>query len=97
MISLAIVAAPVAEETFFRGFLFPTLRGRWGTVWAALASAVLFAALHFDVGSMIPFTVIGLLLVWAYVVSGSLWAAIFAHFAFNSISLVVGIAVGGGS
>jgi membrane protease YdiL (CAAX protease family) len=97
VIVLAMVAAPLAEETFFRGFLFQALRGRWGTLWAALASAVLFAALHFDPGSMVPFTVIGLLLAWAYVVSGSLWAAIFAHFAFNTISLLVGIAVGGGS
>jgi membrane protease YdiL (CAAX protease family) len=96
VIILAIVAAPLAEETFFRGFVFPALRGRWGTLWAALASALLFAALHFDPGSFIPFTVIGLLLAWAYIVSGSLWAAIFAHFAFNSISLAVGIAAGGG-
>ena len=91
------VAAPLAEETFFRGFLFPALRSRWGTLWAALASALLFAAVHFDPGLIVPFTVIGLLLVWAYVVTGSLWTAIFAHFGFNTISLVVGVTVGGGS
>jgi membrane protease YdiL (CAAX protease family) len=97
VIVLAMIAAPVAEEVFFRGFLFPALRGRWGALWAALASALLFAALHFDPGSFVPFTVIGLLLAWAYVVSGSLWAAILPHFAFNSISVAVGIAAGGGS
>ncbi|MDP2948594.1 MAG: CPBP family intramembrane metalloprotease [Chloroflexota bacterium] len=94
---LAIVAAPIAEETFFRGFLFPGLRSRWGTLWAALVSSLLFASLHFDLGSIIPFTVIGMLFVWAYVFSGSLWTSIVAHFAFNSISFLLAVATGGGS
>jgi membrane protease YdiL (CAAX protease family) len=94
---LAIVAAPIAEETFFRGFLFPGLRVRWGTFWAALASGLLFAALHFSLGSIVPFTVIGMLLAWAYVFSGSLWPAIGAHFVFNSVSFGVAVATGGGS
>lgn len=94
---LAIVAAPIAEETFFRGFLFPALRMRWGTFWAALASGLVFAALHFNLGSLVPFTIIGMLLAWAYVFSGSLWVAIGAHFLFNSVSFIVGVVAGGGS
>jgi membrane protease YdiL (CAAX protease family) len=91
---LALLAAPLAEETFFRGFLFPGLRNRLGTLRAALASSLLFAVLHFNVGSIIPFTAIGMLLAWAYVVSGSLWMAIGAHFAFNAISFIITIAAG---
>jgi len=94
---LAILAAPIAEETFFRGFLFAGLRVRWGTFWAALASGLLFAALHFSLGSIVPFTVIGMLLAWAYAFSGSLWTAIGAHFAFNAVSFGVAVATGGGS
>ena len=93
---LAILAAPIAEETFFRGFLFPALRVRWGTFWAALASGLVFAALHFNLGSIVPFTVIGMLLAWAYVFSGSLWVAIAAHFIFNSVSFGIAVATGGG-
>jgi len=85
---LALLAAPVAEETFFRGFLFPGLRNRWGTMRAALASSLFFAVVHFNVGSIIPFTIIGMLLVWAYVASGSLWMSIAAHFAFNAMSFL---------
>jgi membrane protease YdiL (CAAX protease family) len=96
MAVLAIVAAPIAEETFFRGFLFPRLRMRWGTFWAALASGLLFAAVHFNLGSIVPFTVIGMLLAWAYVFSGSLWTAIGAHFIFNSVSFGIAVATGGG-
>jgi membrane protease YdiL (CAAX protease family) len=91
---LALLAAPLAEETFFRGFLFPGLRNRLGTLRAALASSLLFAVLHFNIGSIIPFTAIGMLLAWAYVVSGSLWMAIGAHFAFNAISFIITIAAG---
>jgi len=94
---LALLAAPLAEETFFRGFLFPGLRNRWGTMRAALASSLLFALLHFNVGSIVPFTVIGMLLAWAYLVSGSLWMAISAHFAFNAISFLITVAAGGGT
>jgi membrane protease YdiL (CAAX protease family) len=91
---LALLAAPLAEETFFRGFLFPGLRNRWGTFRAALASGFFFALAHFNVGSIVPFTVIGMLLAWAYVVSGSLWMAIVAHFAFNAISFLITVAAG---
>jgi len=94
---LAVLAAPIAEETFFRGFLFAGLRVRWGAFWAALASGLLFAALHFSLGSIVPFTVIGMLLAWAYVYSGSLWTAIGAHFAFNAVSFGMAVATGGGS
>jgi hypothetical protein len=94
---LAILAAPIAEETFFRGFLFAGLRAHWGTFWAALASAFLFALLHFDVGSIVPFTVIGMLLAYAYAFSGSLWTSILVHFVFNAIGFLMGVASGGGS
>jgi membrane protease YdiL (CAAX protease family) len=46
------------------------------------------------VGSIVPFTVIGMLLAWAYVVSGSLWMSIGAHFAFNAISFLITVASG---
>ncbi|MCJ7511175.1 MAG: CPBP family intramembrane metalloprotease [Dehalococcoidia bacterium] len=94
---LATVAAPIAEETFFRGFLFARLRMRWGTFRGALVSGLLFAALHFNLGALVPFTIIGMLLAWAYVFSGSLWVAIGAHFLFNSVSVILAVVLGGGS
>jgi len=95
--AVVLVAAPIAEETFFRGFLFPTLRVRWGIFWAALASGLLFGAFHFNLGLLIPFTVIGMLLAYAYAFSGSLWTSILGHLAFNTIGFVWGVVSGGGS
>jgi hypothetical protein len=90
---LAVVTAPLAEETFFRGFLFGGLVKRLGVFWAALASGFLFSLAHGEPTTLLPFTVVGMLLAWSYLYTGSLWAAIGAHFLFNLISYSV--AVGG--
>jgi membrane protease YdiL (CAAX protease family) len=81
------------EETFFRGFLFGGLRGRWGFFAAALASGLLFAVAHIDPLVFIPFTAVGMIFAWGYVYSGSLLASVIAHLLFNSISF--GLAVSG--
>jgi membrane protease YdiL (CAAX protease family) len=94
---LLIVAAPIAEETFFRGFLFSTLRARWGVFWAALASGLVFGAIHLNLGLLIPFTLIGMLLAYAYAFSGSLWTSILGHLAFNTIGFVWAVLSRGGS
>ena len=42
----ALVAAPVAEEIFFRGFLYRSLRNRFTVLGAALVSSMLFGLIH---------------------------------------------------
>ena len=44
--ALAICVAPFAEETFFRGFVFSGVGKRFGYVWGAVFSALLFAFIH---------------------------------------------------
>lgn len=82
---LVVLVAPVAEEIIFRGFLLGGLARRVGPILAALASSLLFAAVHYDVGSLIPFTLIGLVFTFVYLRSGNLTSAILAHFLFNVI------------
>ena len=90
---LSLGLAPIMEETFFRGFLFGGLRGRWGVSLAALATGFLFALAHIDPLVYMPFTVVGMLFAWGYVYSGSLLASVIAHLLFNGISF--GLAVSG--
>jgi len=85
---LALIAAPVAEETFFRGFVFPGMGKRFGYGWGAMLSALLFALSHFDPGALVPIFFLGLLLVWLYVKTRSVWACILAHSLYNSIALI---------
>lgn len=88
---LAVGMAPLMEETFFRGFVFGSLRSRWGLWGGAFASGLLFACLHFDVGSVVPFTIIGMIFAFSYAFSGSLFVSMAAHFAFNSISMIAAV------
>lgn len=89
---LAVITAPIAEETFFRGFLFIGLTKRFGFVWAAAISGFLFALAHGEPSTLIPFTIVGMVFAWAYVAAGSLWGAIAAHLIFNLISFLAALA-----
>jgi membrane protease YdiL (CAAX protease family) len=83
MILLATVVAPVSEELVFRAGLFRYLRGRVPR-WAALVlPAMLFAALHANLASFVPLTVLGMLFALAYERTGRIAVPIVAHGLFN--------------
>ncbi len=85
---LAVIAAPLSEELFFRGFMFSGLL-RWGFWPAAAVSAGAFTVAHLDPGSIIPFFGIGLVMAWLYWRRGSLWDSIAFHCIFNFISFAL--------
>jgi membrane protease YdiL (CAAX protease family) len=90
MLGIAVVlAAPVAEEVFFRGFVFGGLRRRLPFVLAASISGVLFSLAHADPGLVLPFTIVGIVLAYAYERSGTLLASIGVHCLFNLISFTL--------
>ena len=82
---VAIVAAPVGEEVFFRGFLHRALRPGLRFWPAALISGAAFAIFHGLVLLMPLFLVVGIGLAWIYERRGSLIASIAAHAAFNVV------------
>ena len=84
---LACLAAPLAEESFFRGFMFGGLR-KWGFWPAASISAFAFTIAHLDPGSIIPFFGIGLVLAYLDRSRGTLWDSILLHFMFNFTSFL---------
>jgi hypothetical protein len=92
---LSLGLAPFMEETFFRGFLFGGLRGRWGLAGAAIASGFLFGLVHFtgvDGLSLLPaIGIIGMVFAWGYYYTGSLFAPIIAHFGFNLVAFLFGV------
>ena len=81
----AVLVAPVMEEVFFRGFLVGALSRAWSAPIALLGSSAVFAALHFDVGSMIPFALIGLVFGALYLRTKSVAAPAIAHLGFNVV------------
>jgi len=80
--------APIAEEIFFRGFLYGGLRARWGATGAMLISTLFFTALHFSIDAFIPILVLGLFLAWLYEKTGSLIPGIILHAANNGVAVI---------
>ena len=81
--------APFAEEVFFRGFLLAALASAIGGLRGALASSAIFSVAHLNVGTLIPIFVMGMLLSWLYLRTGSIWPSFVAHAAQNLIALAV--------
>ncbi|MGE5073738.1 MAG: lysostaphin resistance A-like protein [Anaerolineae bacterium] len=89
----AVIAAPLAEETFFRGFLFQGLRQKYGWNIAALLSSSLFAAMHLELAALLPTFLLGYLLAFVYHRSNSLWPGIILHFLVNSFAMCLVLAL----
>ncbi|MEA2135663.1 MAG: protease family protein [Solirubrobacteraceae bacterium] len=81
--------APLAEELFFRGFVFGVLREKIGPAWGALATGIVFGLVHVagspieTVGVLI---ILGVLLCVVYQQTGSLLPCIGLHAVNNAIS-----------
>jgi uncharacterized protein len=86
--AVAVIGAPIGEELFFRGLIFAGLL-RWGFWPAALISGAFFSLAHASVGTLIPFTAVGVLLAWIFYWRGSLIDSIIAHATFNSVSFAI--------
>ena len=88
-----VLAAPLAEEVFFRGFVFAGLIRLLGAGGAIVASGLLFAMFHVtgpdSAGLIIPFTPIGMLFAWLYYKTGTIWTSIAAHLVFNLVSFIL--------
>ena len=99
---VTVLMAPLAEEIFFRGFIFPGLLRPFGLGGAMAASGLLFGAFHITspdtVGLIVPFGLVGALFAWLYHRTGSLWPSVAAHLVFNLVSFVIlASVVGNGS
>jgi len=96
LVALAvIVVAPVTEEFFFRAFFYRALRTRLRVWSAALIDGLVFGALHFtgpDSAIILPvIAVFGVGQCLVYERTGSLFAVIAIHAAFNTVA-TLGIA-----
>jgi membrane protease YdiL (CAAX protease family) len=89
LLVVAVVPA-IAEELLFRGTLQQFFALCFKNVHVAvLLSAALFSAFHGQVYGFMPRFVLGILLGYLFVYSGSVWPAILAHFINNTLSLLV--------
>ena len=89
-----ICVAPFMEEMVFRGFFYPVLEKRWGTVAAVLITGTSFAALHAQqVGGIGPellaILAVGMTLSTVRAMTGSLKPSFLMHLGYNSTLFIL--------
>jgi membrane protease YdiL (CAAX protease family) len=86
---LMALSPAICEETLFRGPILRGLRARLSPAAAAVMTGVLFGLFHLDIYRLIPTTILGVLLGFITLESGSIIPAMLAHFCNNAILLVL--------
>ena len=86
-----VIAGPLVEELFFRGFLFEGLRDSWmGPTGAVLATSIAWAAIHvqYDFFNIVMIGFLGVLLGIAKIKTRSLYITIALHVSLNLLAMV---------
>lgn len=88
-----VLVPPVTEELVFRGWLLPTLQGRYGTPAALVWSSVLFGIVHGEPGAILYATLGGLVLGAVALRTKSTLGSIALHAGINATPLLLPVAV----
>jgi membrane protease YdiL (CAAX protease family) len=88
------ILTPIGEEMFFRGFLYNSLRMRWGVRWGIAISGVVFALSHLQLLMIVPYLFLSMMLPLCYARTRTLVAPMTIHFLNNGmLVLLVGLGV----
>ena len=89
LVASTILLAPAAEECFFRGILYPTIKQAGYPKLAFWLTSIAFAAIHQNLAAFIPLMVLAMLLILLYERTNNLVAPISAHATFNAVQLAM--------
>jgi len=81
-----VFLVPFAEETLFRGILYPAIKQAGFRRLAVWITSLLFAAIHVNIVTFIPLFVLAVILTFLYEYTGNLLAPIIAHAVFNAVN-----------
>ena len=84
-----VICAPLFEEFLFRGVILEAARRRHGVVAAWLISSLCFGLAHGLPSQMLPTAVIGLVLGYVCIRSGSLFGGIVLHALNNALAMLL--------
>jgi len=85
----AILLAPVAEESLFRGILYPYVKQRGHPALALFGTSFLFAAFHSNLATFLPLAFFAIVLVLVYEKTDKLIAPILTHALFNAVNFFI--------
>jgi len=84
----AAVFGPLAEEIFFRGFMYPAVKRKIGAFGGILLTSALFSILHAHIVGFMPILALGVLLTYLYEKTGSLVSCITVHI-FHNVAMLM--------
>jgi uncharacterized protein len=90
---IAVLLAPVVEETIFRGYIYPVIGRSFGMVWGIVATGTLFGLLHAEQlwggwGQIALLIFVGIVLTFARAFSRSVVTGFVIHTSYNSIQVI---------
>jgi uncharacterized protein len=85
---LLIVVAPIAEEFFFRGFLYQAFRNSFGVWPGAILSGLVFGVIHFEFFKLVQLAILGVVLALLFEKTRSLWPPIMLHAINNTLAFI---------
>ncbi|HVV01215.1 MAG TPA: type II CAAX endopeptidase family protein [Verrucomicrobiae bacterium] len=86
---VTILLAPAAEEAFFRGIVYPTIKQAGYPRLALWLTSLFFAAIHKNLIAFVPLLVLAILLTLLYEKFDNLLAPIAAHATFNAVNFAL--------
>lgn len=95
---IATTLAPLMEELFFRGFMYPVIARRLGATWGIVLSALLFALPHLQqyawawAAGLVVFGV-GIACGVVRAVTKSVGASFLVHVGYNGMQMLIAVAV----
>jgi len=85
MLLVGSVLAPLVEEMYFRGMVYPVLRKYMGVTWGIIISGIFFGMLHWDLWRTVPLALGGMVLAYIYERSQTIYAPWLAHGVWNGV------------
>lgn len=93
---IAVTLAPLMEELFFRGFMYPVLARRMGVTWAVLLTALPFGLMHLPqygwawVAALVIFLV-GVVCGVVRAATDSVAASFLVHVGYNGVQMIIAL------
>jgi len=82
-LALVLLIAPVCEETFYRGFMYPVLRNRLPGAFSAVLLSLFFASGHFQWSYFVPVFLMSVACTVAYEKTRCVWVSVAIHAFYN--------------
>lgn len=93
VMAMAVLIAPVFEETIFRGYMYPVLARSWGVAASVIVTGTIFGLLHASQlwggwGQIALLVVVGIIFTYVRAVTRTVLASYLLHVSYNSFLFI---------